>query len=67
MDGLFKSMKYENIFDEYVKVCDVCESLILDKFNLCPYCKSYRFTYNMSRVKKCIAQLRKKLKEEQSD
>ena len=67
MDDLFKSMQPVNIFDEFVKVCDVCENLILDKFNLCPYCKSYRFTYSMSRVKKCIAKLREKIKEEQSD
>lgn len=63
LDDLFKSMGPGDIFDEYVKACEICESLVLDKFSVCPYCKSYRFTYNMAAIKKGVNKLKKKIKD----
>jgi hypothetical protein len=65
LNDFFKSMGQGGFFDEYVKVCEICESLVLDKFFICPYCKSYRFTYNIKAIKKGINKLKKKIKDSQ--
>lgn len=63
LDDLFDSMGPGDIFDEYVKACEICESLVLDRSPLCPHCKSYRFTCKKAAIKKGVEKLKKRIKD----
>jgi len=45
---------------QYYKVCEGCESVVLEDSVFCPVCDAYRFDKDIERIKKTVNELAKR-------